>query len=40
MLVQTMTYGNYPVASGKLGLAAINDTTAHFDALEAWTMSL
>lgn len=40
MLVQTMTYGTYPVASGKVGLAAINDTAARFDAVKAWTMSL
>jgi hypothetical protein len=26
MLVQTMTYGSYPVASGKIGLAAVNVT--------------
>jgi hypothetical protein len=26
MLVQTMTYGSYPVARGKIGLAAVNVT--------------
>jgi len=40
MLVQTMTYGTYPVASGKVGLATINDTAARFESVKAWEMSL
>ena len=40
MLVQTMTYGQYPVAKGKVGLAAINDTAARFEMVKAWKMSL
>jgi hypothetical protein len=40
MLVQTMTYGKYPVARGKLGLATINGSGAHLDSVQAWMLSL
>ena len=38
MLVQTMTYGDYPVAKARLGLAAKSGASA--SQLEAWHMSL
>ena len=44
LLVQTMTYGTYPVAAAKLGVAAMTnaeaDAPASFEELAAWEMSL
>ena len=40
MLVQTMTYGTYPVTKGQLGVAAAGGGSVVFDGLEAWKLSL
>jgi hypothetical protein len=39
LLVQTLTYGEYPVAAGKVGVAAVGGG-ASFRELAAWEMSL
>ena len=43
LLVQTLTYGVYPVAAGKVGVAASvvgGDSGAPFKELAAWEMTL
>ena len=39
MLVQTMTYGVYPVSAARLGVA-VNGTGGHVEGMRAWAMSL
>jgi len=40
MLVQTMTYGIYPVVTAEVGVLASKDSGAVFDDLNLWEMSL
>ena len=40
MLVQTMTYGTYPVARAKVGFAAAGPSALGFEQVRVWTMNV